>query len=332
MMHPIPPARCASVREISALDWSRKVFRLRKLPDEVSTPAAVASLLSCILDLPSDHVVVYSVTTAPSVYEVPSRMATIQLKSIPARLQQAVEDCEWMLPMPGQSTSDFLILDTHFDGMSTLHDPVPAEHLADCIAISGLASHPFGSWQPHGRDKSFMWIRDAAPTSLPGIRTMIYGYDSKLTGSNSFQSIGDIAIKLILHLKSGGWNRPSSKPIVFLAHSLGGLVLTEAIVQIADSRDKSISSILSNVRGAIMFGVPTLGMDQAHLMAMVEGQPNELLIQALSRDCGNDYVRRLHERFEGLSFLKDARLLWAYETKESRTVVVGLNTKTATRD
>jgi len=309
---------------MSALDWGRKVFRLRKLPDETSTPAAVASLLSRILDLPSDHVVVYSVTMAPSVYEVPSRMATLQMKSVPKSLHQVVQDCEWTLHMPGENASKVLILDTHFDGMTTLHDPAPTEHTADCIAISGLASHPFGSWQPHGRDKTFMWIRDAAPTSIPGMRTVIYGYDSKLTGSNSFQSIGDVAIKLILHLKSGGWNRPSSKPIVFLAHSLGGLVLMEAIVQIADSRDKGISSILSNVRGAIMFGVPTLGMDQAHLMAMVEGQPNEMFIQALSRDSGNDYVRQLHERFEGLSFLKSSRLLWAYETKESRTVVVGL--------
>ncbi|KAK0627934.1 hypothetical protein B0T14DRAFT_493931 [Immersiella caudata] len=34
-------------------------------------------------------------------------------------------------------------------------------------------------WQPHGRDKSFMWVRDALPVSVAGIRTITYGYDSK---------------------------------------------------------------------------------------------------------------------------------------------------------
>jgi len=168
-----------------------------------------------------------------------------------------------------------------------------------------------------------MWIRDAIPASLPGVRTAIYGYDSKLLDSKSFQSVGDIARSLILHLKSAGWNLPSSKPIVFLAHSLGGLVLKEAIVQMAD-REKSISTILNNIQGAIMFGVPSLGMEHSHLMAMVEGQANESLIQDLSRDSGGNYVRQLNARFEGLSFLGKARILWAYETEESPTVVVSV--------
>jgi len=304
-------------------DWSRTVFRLRRLPNHVSTPADVASLLSSIVGIPSDHVVVYSVARAPEIFEVPSKVATLQLKSVPPCLQLSLAGNEWPLLVSGEETADSLILDTHFEGMTVLYDPTADQYRADCIAISGLASHPFGSWQPRGQDKTFMWIRDAIPTSLPGVRTAIYGYNSKLSGSRSFQSISDIARGLILYLKSGGWNRPSSKPIVFLAHSLGGLVLKEAIVQMAD-RDESISSILDNIRGAIMFGVPSLGMEPSHLMAMVEGQPNESLVQDLSRDGGGNYVRQLNTRFKGLSFLRRARILWAYETEESPTVVVSL--------
>ncbi|RYP29592.1 hypothetical protein DL767_006644 [Monosporascus sp. MG133] len=304
---------------MSAPDWSRKVFRLRRLPDHVSTPAAVASLLSGVLALPDGHVVVHSVARAAEIFEVPSRTATLQMKSVPVCLQGDLADNEWSLPLTGGDTADVLVLDIHFEGITVLHDPAPGKHRADCIAISGLASHPFGSWQPHGKDKTFMWIRDALPASLPGVRTVVYGYGSKLPDSKSFQSIGDIARTLILHLKIGGWNLPSSKPVVFLAHSLGGIVLKEAIVQMAD-RDESITGILANVRGAVMFGVPSLGMEQSHLIAMVEGQANQSLVEDLSRYGGN-YVRQLHTRFEGLSFLRKARLLWAYETEESPTVV-----------
>lgn len=306
-------------------EWTRTVFRLRRLPNHVSAPAEVAILLSDILDFPSDHVIVYSVARTSEFFGVPSKVATLQMKSVPVCLQQSLKNTEWSLPIGGGKAADVLILDSHFEGITILSNPPPFQHHTDCIALSGLSSHPFGSWQPRGPDKTFMWIRDAIPAALPGVRTAIYGYDSKLTESRSFQSISDIARVMILHLKSGGWNLPSSKPLVFLAHSLGGLVLKEAIVQMAD-RDESVSSILRNVRGAIMFGVPSLGMEQSHLMAMVEGQPNEALVQDLSRYGGGDYVRELNTRFEGLSFLRKGRIHWAYETKESPTVIVRLET------
>jgi len=171
-----------------------------------------------------------------------------------------------------------------------------------------------------------MWIRDSIPKSVPGVRTLLYGYDSQVLESYSFQTIGDIAQAFILHLKSGGWNLPSSKPIVFLAHSLGGLVLKEAIVQMAD-REKSVAQIIDNVLGAVMFGVPNLGMEQSHLLTMVEGLPNEQLVQDLARDGGANYVRQLNIRFEGLTFLRAARIMWAYETRESPTSLVSSTSK-----
>jgi len=172
-----------------------------------------------------------------------------------------------------------------------------------------------------------MWIRDSIPRSVPGARALLYGYDSNLLANDSFQTISDIAQAFILHLKSGGWNLPSSKPIVFLAHSLGGLVLKEAIVQMAD-REKSVAQILDHVLGAIMFGVPSLGMDQSHLLSMVEGRPNEQLVQDLARDGGANYVRQLNTRFQGLTFLRTAKVIWAYETKESPTVIVSSTSET----
>jgi hypothetical protein len=167
-----------------------------------------------------------------------------------------------------------------------------------------------------------MWIRDELPRSVPGVRAVLYGYDSQLIGSKSFQSISDIARSLVLNLKSGGWNLPTSKPIIFLAHSLGGIVLKDAIVQIADSGNRDMADIVDNLLGIIMFGVPSLGMQQSHLMAMVEGQANEMLVQDLSRDNGSSYVRRLNEKFNGLSTVHTVKILWAYETEESPTVVV----------
>jgi hypothetical protein len=337
-------------------NWSRSVFRLRKIPNDISNPAEAAKLLGDALAIPVNNIIIFSLAETSDRYEVPpSRVATLQLTSVPSCISNAPKRDEWEVPIPEGSHSDVLLLDIHFRGLTALNDVELAEHrvkcvnlvstpppgvilsrrhasdLPSCIAISGLASHPFGSWQPHGPDKTFMWIRDVIPRSVPGLRTITYGYDSKLVGTNSFQSISDMARTLLLQLKAAGWSSPSSKPTIFLAHSLGGLVLKDAIVQMAD-REKSVAGLLDNVLGAIMFGVPSLGMEQSHLLAMVEGQPTETLVQDLSRDGDSNYLIRLNERFENLAFLRTAGIMWAYETERTPTVVVSIYEGTSLSD
>jgi hypothetical protein len=58
-----------------------------------------------------------------------------------------------------------------------------------------------------------------------------------------------------------------------------------------------------------MFGVPNLGMEQSHLMAMIEGQANMGLLQDLSRKYDNDYLWQLNEQFDRLAFFRTARIL-----------------------
>jgi hypothetical protein len=187
-----------------------------------------------------------------------------------------------------------------------------------CIAISGLASHPFGSWQPKEANKTFMWIRDDLPRHLRGTRAILYGYDTKLDGSRSFQRIPDLAQALVTSLQTYGWSEPHANHIVFLAHSLGGLVLKAAIMQLAKSQDALHSQILNLIKGAIFFGVPNFGMEQAHFRTVARKNPNVALIEDI--DVNSNYLRRLHESFLGLS--KPLECFWAFETSESPTLVV----------
>jgi hypothetical protein len=99
-------------------EWTRTVFRLRRLPNHVSTPAEVAILLGDILDLPSDHVIVYSVARTAEFFGVPSKVATLQMKSVPVCLQQSLKNTEWSLPSVGGKAADVLILDSHFEGIT----------------------------------------------------------------------------------------------------------------------------------------------------------------------------------------------------------------------
>ena len=69
-----------------------------------------------------------------------------------------------------------------------------------CIAISGLGSHPFGSWKE--RDGQHMWLRDCLPDDLEGVRVLLYGYNTDLLDSQSFQDIDHIAANFAASINS----------------------------------------------------------------------------------------------------------------------------------
>ncbi|KAH8900918.1 hypothetical protein GQ53DRAFT_608318, partial [Thozetella sp. PMI_491] len=300
-----------------SVDVVKKVYRLRSIPSDVETCASVASLVAESLGLPSaSDVVVSSLATTLDYWETPlSKVSTIQFKVVPPFLGHPVSASEWSVPLENGGS---LILDTHFLGFTPLNNVAPAQHVLDCITISGLGSHPFGSWQPRGPDKSFLWLRDELPVSAPGTRVIIYGYDSSLIESNSFQSINDIARGLLEQLRASGCHKASAKDLIFLAHSLGGIVLKDTLVQIAGTQNNLDHSLIDKIRGAVMFGVPSLGMEQSFLLSMVEGQANETLVEDLSRD--SSYLRNLDKSYQGIAKLRELQIHYAYETRSSPTL------------
>lgn len=160
------------------------------------------------------------------------------------------------------------MLDTHFMGMTPLNDAKPENSVEyscsflrndarlignSCITISSLASHPFGPWQPKRGDKTYMWNRDILTRQLPNMRSIVYGYDTELKKSQSVQLIPDLAKTFVGSLQTCGWSSESAKPIVFLAHSLGGLVLRTAMVQLEESSDHRHNDSRTLCRSCILW-------------------------------------------------------------------------------
>ena len=46
-----------------------------------------------------------------------------------------------------------------------------------------------------------MWLRDALPLDVPHARILIYGYDTRLIRSSSFQSLTDLGKALQIDMK-----------------------------------------------------------------------------------------------------------------------------------
>jgi triacylglycerol esterase/lipase EstA (alpha/beta hydrolase family) len=138
--------------------------------------------------------------------------------------------------------------------------------------------------------------------------------------SESFQTVEDLALSLIARLDSIGRSLLSAKPLVFLAHSLGGIILKRALVEMANGNAKQ-NFMLDAVRQIILFGVPNRGMKMSHLFPMVDGNPNVGLVEVLSQE--SEYLRKLDEKFNGVMLLRRIRLISVYET--ARTQVPQVN-------
>lgn len=76
-----------------------------------------------------------------------------------------------------------------------------------------------------------MWIRDALAEEFPGCRLFIYGYDTTMVQSTSHQSILDLGSQLASSIEglilASTTGSESSRSLIFLGHSLGGLVVEQ---------------------------------------------------------------------------------------------------------
>lgn len=99
------------------------------------------------------------------------------------------------------------------------------------IALPGFLGHAFESFKD--TDEDYMWLRDSLHYDLtseaddrPMARVMTYGYESILAGSQNTQNIEDLATSFLTSLRSLVTGR-TSRPIIFVAHSLGGLIVKQ---------------------------------------------------------------------------------------------------------
>ncbi|RBA17497.1 hypothetical protein FPRO05_11212 [Fusarium proliferatum] len=185
-----------------------------------------------------------------------------------------------------------------FEGITPLYEDQNGADV-DIIAVPGLGNHPLGSWKSPNSDD--VWLRDFLSKDMPNIRVLLYGYDTTLPGSLSKQSIEDLGgallEQIIAYRASDG---TSHRPIIFTGHSLGGLLIKEALVR-ARRRCSNANSDLSKASyGLLFFGVPNLGLRNDQLRTLVRGQPNEALIHDLLVDSDSEpsaFLKRLADQF-----------------------------------
>jgi len=110
------------------------------------------------------------------------------------------------------------------------------------------------------------WPHDLLPQSIPDARVLTYGYDTNIrhwAGPTVNKStIYDIAWDFLVALEANRRNDPS-RPLLFVVHSLGGIVIKEMLRRSSGCQlgQSHLHQIFESTTGIMFFGTPHSGAD-----------------------------------------------------------------------
>jgi len=161
------------------------------------------------------------------------------------------------------------------------------------IFLHGLTGDREITWTAKGSETP--WPQTLLPQDLPEARVITYGYDADVArwigpaGQNSVREHATTLVNDLVRYRAR--TQSHRRPLLWVAHSLGGLVLQDALVVCNTPRDESQRDILDCTRGIAFMGVPHAGSDLEMFaeaivdivnLSMVK-KANKLLIEALHR-------------------------------------------------
>jgi protein SERAC1 len=132
----------------------------------------------------------------------------------------------------------------------------------DICFIHGLTGNRDSTWTTKGQAEP--WPKTLLPAELPNTKASIftYGYDAYIVrlGHASSNRLTNHAMNFlqIVTLDREKKNA-SNRPLVIVAHSLGGLVTKQAILNSKDSPEKNLRNMYNMTKGIIFMGTPHTG-------------------------------------------------------------------------
>ncbi|RAH77899.1 lipa and NB-ARC domain protein [Aspergillus japonicus CBS 114.51] len=183
----------------------------------------------------------------------------------------------------------------------------------------GRVDHPYETWT---HANGTFWPRDYLPHDIPQARVFVYGYNSNITSPQSMSTAGvkDHANTLLnlLDLERDPNMNVRPPKIIFVGHSLGGLVIKQALLNAHE--DPKYNAIRNNTYGLVFFGCPhrgTKGVELGKIAAKVarfvaKGHASNDLLDSLEHN--SLFTRQMTSRFSHQ--LEDYRVISFVEGKE----------------
>ncbi|KAK8912900.1 hypothetical protein H634G_09760 [Metarhizium anisopliae BRIP 53293] len=172
------------------------------------------------------------------------------------------------------------------DGVEVLRDCHDA--LVDICFVHGLTGNRNSTWTARGQSEP--WPKTLLPKNLGKARIITYGYDAYFVRKSvaSQNGLSEHARNFLSDLTTDrDLSNASSRPLLLVAHSLGGLICKEAILLSRNNPEEHLKAMFHCTKGILFMGTPHRGSwmaDWASIPAWALGtvkSTNNYLLQVL---------------------------------------------------
>ncbi|KAJ0060896.1 hypothetical protein NL108_001711 [Boleophthalmus pectinirostris] len=222
------------------------------------------------------------------------------------------------------------VMEKYQDGIYILHPQTRGNQTikADVLFIHGILGAAFKTWRQkdrsnsseedemeHRNDYTECWPKSWLAVDCPNIRVLSVEYDthlsdwmSKCPAENQRKSLAYRSQELLKKLQQAGVGQ---RPVVWVAHSMGGLLVKKMLLDAAE--DPNMQKLLKNTKGILFYSVPHRGTYMAEYSVNVRYLlfPS-IEVRELCRD--SPALRNLNEGFLDIVKEKDIKVLSFAET------------------
>ena len=195
---------------------------------------------------------------------------------------------------------------------------------AAVIFVHGLGGHPFSTWSVDPQSPPSCWP-SWLQEDFPRFAVYSIGYEASKTNWRGGHAlpINDRATSIYDYL------RPSLKageflhglPLIFVTHSLGGLIVKSMLRKAFDDPNRGDCDLLAQTKGVVFIATPHAGSKAAGWadLSRIVSRPSDAVRDMLPHDAG---LRDLNNWFRSNAEHQGVRTRAFYETKNTSGVRV----------
>lgn len=229
------------------------------------------------------------------------------------------------------------------------------KEVVSIVFVHGLQGHPRNTWtyypNPSERDKpstsgevkkpkglsrilghhhpkqtesdtetqdGIFWPEDLLKEDFPKARIMTFGYNTLVQNGLHTVNQGNLfshARNLLYDLEAKRRKTPT-RPLIFIAHSLGGIIVKEVLRRAEHDHDEKINKIYLSTTGVFFFGTPHRGSKDWASSAQVAAR----IVSSIGLDVNSKILQALLPDSEGLESCRETFSAQWKDRKDHMTV------------
>ncbi|MCE7886902.1 MAG: hypothetical protein DYH13_05280 [Alphaproteobacteria bacterium PRO2] len=194
----------------------------------------------------------------------------------------------------------------------------PDNSKLDIIFVHGLTGDPKGTWTvSHGKKQEDVFWPEWICEKFPEVSIYTLGYPSSIFEKWAKKEM-DIFERAENALEYMASQNIGNKPIVFVCHSLGGVLVKQILRTGNDSTDDDWKKISQETRLITFLGTPHTGASLASILKFVFPKLTSSHIDALTKDDG--YLNDLNKFYRDFAPEVPIKTVVYYEKHKTKNV------------